>query len=363
VTRILVNAVHARAGGGLTYLRHLLPLLAGEPDLEIALIPHPSQAEAFAVLLPEIPIHRPAMPAGWAALLLWEQFRLPSLARHIGYDVLFSPANFGPLAIRRQVIVLHNAPGVGAQERRLGKRLYWLALRVMTALSLAITREAIAVSQYVADATRSRFLPQHPATIIHHGVDAAFSPGAPFNPSARLLLAVGDMYIQKNLLSLIEALALVRQSHPETMLAIAGAPVDEEYATSVRRRIADLGLHAAVTFFGHCDGRRLVGLYRDCSVFVFPSLEESFGMPLVEAMACGAPVVASDRAAMPEVTGGAALLCDARDPVALADAIRRVIDDAALRKRLREQSLARAAAFSWPDCARRTAAVLRRAAG
>jgi glycosyltransferase involved in cell wall biosynthesis len=124
---------------------------------------------------------------------------------------------------------------------------------------------------------------------------------------------------------------------------------------------ARLGLDETVRFLGRCPPDRLVELYRSCAVFVFPSLEESFGMPLVEAMACGAPVVASRSGATPEIAGEAALLCDAADPQALADAIGRVLDDPELRGALRRRALARAQAFSWDDCARRTAAVLRQA--
>jgi glycosyltransferase involved in cell wall biosynthesis len=146
------------------------------------------------------------------------------------------------------------------------------------------------------------------------------------------------------------------------MLRIAGEAIDVDYAEELRCLIATLGLGDAVAFIGRCERAALIELYQGCTVFVFPSTEESFGMPLVEAMACGAPVVASMSAATPEIAGGAALLCDPASPNALADAISRVLDDAALRQALRRQSLDRARAFSWPDCARRTAAVLRDAA-
>src|SRR6185437_15968662 len=79
--RVLVNAIHARAGGGVTYLRHLLPLLAAEPDIELHVIPHSSQAQTFAA--PGIRLHHLKLPTGWAALLLWEQIALPLVARRI----------------------------------------------------------------------------------------------------------------------------------------------------------------------------------------------------------------------------------------------------------------------------------------
>jgi glycosyltransferase involved in cell wall biosynthesis len=361
--RVLVNAVHARSGGGLTYLRQLLPLLAAEPDLDIHLIPHPTQAEAFAALGLAVVIHRPAQPQGWLGLLAFEQLVLPVLAWRIGYDVVLSPANFGPLAIRAQVIVLQNVLTVGARETRAGKKLYWTALRIMTALSLGIARGAIAVSQYVAQTSTTGWLTQRQPAVIHHGVADSFSPIARRPSNAPFVLAVGDLYVQKNLHRLIEAMAVIRAEHPDVTLRIAGEAIDADYAAELRRLVAKLDLMDVVVFLGRCDSAALIKLYRDCAVFVFPSTEESFGMPLVEAMACGAPVVASRSAATPEIAGDAALLCDPEDPGEMARAILRVLDDSGLGDTLRDRALQRARAFSWPDCARRTADVLRAAAG
>ncbi|MBV9523524.1 MAG: glycosyltransferase family 4 protein, partial [Alphaproteobacteria bacterium] len=320
--RLLVNAIHARAGGGLTYLHHILPLLAAEGDFDVHIIPHPAEAESFA--LPGIAVHRLAMPRRWTALLMWEQAVLPLRARQIGYDLLFSPANFGPLLIGRQVIVLQNALGVGAFERRWRKRLYWRTLRLMTRLSLWRACRAIAVSRYVA-ASVAALAPGRPKpVVIHHGVDAIFAPGAATSGTP-FLLAVGDLYIQKNLHRLVEALALIRRRVPAMTLAIAGNAVDPGYAAALRRAVTASGLGDAVRFLGRCERRQLVKLYRDCAAFLFPSTEESFGMPLVEAMASGAPVIAAARAAMPEIADGAALLVDPDDPAAIAGAVLRVL--------------------------------------
>jgi glycosyltransferase involved in cell wall biosynthesis len=359
--RVLVNAIHARAGGGLTYLRYLLPLLAAETNLEIHIVPHPSKQEFFASLSPALAVHPMTMPSGWMPLLLWEQFVFPLQARRIGYDVVLSPANFGPLAIRRQVVVIQNALTVGARERRLAKKLYWWLLQLMTLLSLVIMRQAIAVSHYAAETARFRLLPHAAPSIVHHGVDAAFVPDAITRQD--FLLAVGDLYVQKNLHNLIEALALVRLRHPSIRLRIAGEAIDGDYAARLRRLVAERGLDRCVEFLGRRPVDELVALYRTCAVFVFPSTEESFGMPLVEAMACGAPIVASMSAATPEIAGDAALLCDAESPEELARSILAVLDDPALRDDLQRRALARARNFSWQACATQTAAILRAAAG
>jgi glycosyltransferase involved in cell wall biosynthesis len=358
---VLVNAVHARAGGGITYLHNLLPLLAAEYDLDIHLIPHPSQADSLAALSPVIRVHRLGMPKKWLPLLLWEQLMLPLLAARIGYDVVFSPANFGPIFLPAQVVVVQNAVSVGASEHRVGKKFYWAALRTMTALSLLFTRRAIAISQYAADSSAAPFRYLAPI-IIHHGVGEMFSPAPINNPRRAFLLAVGDLYIQKNFYRLIEALPLVRRQYPEIVLKIAGDEVDADYAALLRRLVIALDLSDAVNFLGRRHNTELVELYRSCAAFVFPSTIESFGMPLVEAMACGAAVIASNTSAIPEIAGNAALLCNPEDPRDIAEKIICVLDDSALRQSLRDRGFARAQAFSWQECARRTAAVLRDAA-
>jgi glycosyltransferase involved in cell wall biosynthesis len=116
-----------------------------------------------------------------------------------------------------------------------------------------------------------------------------------------------------------------------------------------------------VRFVGAASDADLPALYGGALAFVFPSLWEGFGLPVLEAMASGAPVLASNRGALPEVTGGAALLVDPA-PAPLADALERLLAEPALRERLRAAGLARAAAFSWERTARETLAVYRAAA-
>jgi len=189
-----------------------------------------------------------------------------------------------------------------------------------------------------------------------------FSPPQAGDARENFLLAVGDLYIQKNLHSLIEALALVRRQHPAIALRLAGAEIDADYAAALHRLVRERDLCDAVIFLGRRETAEIVELYRRCAVFVFPSTAESFGMPLVEAMACGAPIIASNTTAIPEIAGDAALLCDPTDPRDIAAEILRLLDDPTLRQSLSARAILRAKTFSWSDCARRTAAVLREAA-
>lgn len=359
--RILINALHARSGGGVTYLRQMLPLLAADPRLEIHVLAHESQRGTLQALDPRILLHTVRFAEQFIRVLLWEQLILPWRARALGAAVTFSPANFGPLFAPRPVILLRNALSVAAHDRRWSKRLYWGALALMTALSRRTCRRAIAVSDYA----RRSLAPSggRKIQVIPHGVDDAFrnivrKPAAP-----TFILAVGDIYVQKNLRTLIAAFARVRAVKPDIRLKIAGRPVDEDYFRMVREDAAGLQVSDAVSFLGEVPRERLMELYAGCGVFVFPSTVETFGQPLAEAMAAGAPVACANAAAMPEIAGDAARYFDPLDVDAMASGILAVLDDPALAARLSAAGRERARAYSWSETARRTADVLIAAAG
>ena len=186
-----------------------------------------------------------------------------------------------------------------------------------------------------------------------------FSPPPAGATREDFLLAVGDLYVQKNFLFLLCALARLRADWPGLRLKIAGRPVDPEYAAALKASIAESGLDDAVELLGHVAPSDLAELYRRCAVFVFPSLVETFGNPLVEAMACGAPIVCSDAAAMPEVVGDAALMFDPGDLKDLTGRLREILADPGLRRDLGIRAQGRARGYSWDKTAQRTAAVLK----
>ena len=358
---VLVNGLHAKTGGGVTYLRNVLPYLAADAELELHLCLHLDQQGVFEPVDKRIQVHYAGFGGGFYRRLVWEQAVLPFIARRLGADVTFSPANFGPLLAPRPVILLRNALAVWGEERRLGKRLYWLALSLMTKASLAFCRHAIAVSEYAGAAlsggasrrTRKR------VSVVHHGVGEAFTPPQPDKGREDFLLCVGDIYIQKNLHRLIEALGRVRDVFPDVRLKVAGRPVDEEYAGLVGSLIAQYGLGGNVELLGHVATQDLLEAYRRCALMVFPSTVETFGNPLLEAMACGAPIVSANTTAMPEVLDDAALFFDPRNPDHMAECILVALGDAELRKELSEKGLARSKDFSWRRTGERTASILK----
>ena len=296
---------------------------------------------------------------GFIRRLVWEQTALPRLALRLAAEVTFSPANFGPLWAPAPVVLLRNAVAVGESETRLSKRLYWKTLGAMTWVSLLRCRRAIAVSAYARDALTRRLPPSvaRRVEVIHHGVDPNFSP--PPSGAARedFLLAVSDLYFQKNLHRLLDALVIARQEFPRISLWIAGGAPDADYAKTLRRTVAERDLGGHVRFLGHVPPRDLVDLYRRCALFVFPSLVETFGNPLVEAMASGAPSSVPMRRHA-RGAGRRGPLLDPRDAPAMAERIAAALRDPDVRRRLGESALVRARHFSWDETARRTVQVL-----
>ena len=363
--RVVINGAHAKSGGGVTYLRRMLPELARDKGIDVRLILHENQRAVFEPVPDGVQIVTFDYDPGFWRTLIWEQFSLPGIARRMGADVLFSPANFGPVFARNHVILLRNATSVIRLTRRIAPLIYWLMLSVMTAVSLITARRAIAVSDYAARILTFGLgaLRRKKVSVVYHGTVPAPAPRGDCEPAANSLLAVSDIYIQKNYHTLVRAFAIVRQRHPDLVLTIVGREIDSKYAESVRALVRDLGVGDAVRFTGHVETAELSALYRECRVFVFPSTVETFGNPLLEAMAAGVPIATSNTAAMPEVIGDCGLLFDPDNADDMAARIGELLDDPELGRTLGARAAERSGLFTWQETARRTLGVLRAAAG
>lgn len=198
--------------------------------------------------------------------------------------------------------------------------------------------------------------------VVHHGVS---TPGAidekhrlafltdvlRLDPAPPFFLNVGGVQVRKNLKNIVLALESIRGAH----LVIAG---DDGYGSAeIREFIRQRGLSNRVHFAGHRQAGELQMLYASAAALVFPSLEEAFGMPVLEAMSCRCPVITSNLTALPEVAGGAALLVDPKDLEQLRQAMSSVLKDADLAAHLRERGLWHVTQFSWERCAKETWAV------
>jgi glycosyltransferase involved in cell wall biosynthesis len=237
---------------------------------------------------------------------------------------------------------------------------------------VAAARRVIAVSQATKQDVVDLFgAAAERIDVVYNGVDAGFCPAPAaeveaFRGSAglpaRFILHLGTLEPRKNLVRLVQAFAQVRAhdaGQPPVKLALAGGKGWDYDA--IFAEVARLGLEQEVLFPGYVRDEDLAGWYRAAAVFVYPSLLEGFGLPVLEAMACGAPTVTSNLSSLPEVAGDAALLVDPTSVDALAGALLRLLADADLARELRGRGLAQAARFPWSRTAQETAAVYRRA--
>lgn len=239
-----------------------------------------------------------------------------------------------------------------------------LYLSALTRLSCQRARHVIAISEWTRRDILQHFaLPADRVSAIPLGVDLdLFKPPPPDRIAAfraehgigpRAIFSLGSIEPRKNLPRLLDAFATLPD---DAQLFIGGSAAWKTSATF--ERIAALG--PRVRLIGRVDDAQMPLWHAACGVFAYPSLYEGFGLPALEAMACGSAVIASNSSSLPEVVGDAGLLVDSTDTRALAVALNRALDDAHLRRELQARALARARAFSWDATAHRTLNVYRR---
>jgi glycosyltransferase involved in cell wall biosynthesis len=241
---------------------------------------------------------------------------------------------------------------------------YGLATRLAVRSATAVATP----SQAARDDIRRFYGIDLPAgAVLPHGVGARFftAAGSPRPPDTdlpcRYILHVGAQRPHKNQRVLVEALAALRTDHPDLGLVLVGQP-DRRFPDQVGPLIESLGLGDWVRRYSNADDETLLGLYANAAVFAYPSLAEGFGMPVLEAMAAGLPVVASDADAVQEVADGGALIVPASASARWAQALGQVLSDAVLAQELRNRSGKVAASNTWARAADRTLAVLTSAA-
>ena len=190
--------------------------------------------------------------------------------------------------------------------------------------------------------------------MVHHGVDHdRFRPrsGAAARPAAPYFLCIGNGKPYKNIHTALRACAMCVNDLPAVRLVIVGrGDSTSEFAALARR----LGIADRVTLAGPASAEQMVDLLHGALALVFPSIVEGFGLPVLEAMAAGCPVIGSTCDTVAEIAADAALLCNPYEPAAFAAAMRRVAADSGLRDELRARGIARAAAFTWSRCAAET---------
>ena len=299
----------------------------------------------------------------------WTLVGLPRTASRARVDLLHAPAYTAPFwAGVPVVLTIHDVsyathPEWYPYRRDRLRRLFYR--RSAKAATHVLTDSSFSASEIMA----AYAIPASRITVAPLGVHGTFAAGdpnvsldLPANITEPFLLHVGDLHERRNLPVVVDALLEARRNFgAASALSLVLAGVDRGVAAGLCAMAAEAGNPEAVVLLGAVSEDRIRALYRGAVALVYPSLYEGFGLPLVEAMATGTPVLASHAASMPEVLGGAGILLDPHDVSAWRDAMIRILDDESLRADLRARGLARAATFTWDRTARMTLKVYREA--
>ncbi len=352
-----------RRGGIANYVRHLLPALAVlDPDTDYRVLRHrkdPTRGEAAAN------IHRITV---WTPCHHWlERWALGAEIAPWRLDLLHSPDFIPPaFGARHFVITVHDLnflyypQFLTAESRRYyNDQIAWAVARADHILAVSQTTRT--------DLIRLLGVPPEKVTVVYEGVSPAFRPLPPdetrrilarYDLTPGYLLFVGTLEPRKNLPGLLTAYRILldrgETRAPLVLVGSKGWLYEETY-----RHMAALHLENAVRFIHHVPDEDLPAFYSGAVLLAMPSFYEGFGLPALEAQACGTPVVISDRGSLPEVAGAAAVTVNPDSPEEIANGIARVLGDPALQATLRAAGLAHAARFTWEETARGVLAVYR----
>jgi len=303
------------------------------------------------------------------ARYLWEQAVLPFRARKHRLDLLHSLGYVQPLRLPcASIVTIHDL-----NFHNLGS---WMPKRRRAVLRYFVTRSAKRADHIITVSEFSKRqiveilgIPESKVTVTYNAVKQRVSVPRPFEDVSKhygvrepYILALSSFSPHKNMASLVKAFAMLRQrGFQELQLVLAGHPPTD-------RRSLELLLHQqriqdAVTFTGYVPDDVLPALYAHAEVFVFPSLYEGFGIPILEAFLHGAPVACSDAGAIPEVACDAACYFDPTSIEEMADAMSNILRDASLRRSLVDRGKERVAQFTWEETARKTVQVYRQIVG
>ncbi len=355
-------------GGTETYLRNLIrELPALDPDIAYTLFTNRENAGTFAVPpganLRELPC--PVRAVRRPERLAYEYGVLPLRARRQQVDVLFSPGFTAPA--RRgyaSVVTIHDMQPEDMPDNF--TPLYHFGYTRLMRRAARQAAHILTVSEHAKGRIVALYgIPPERITVSHHAAGPIYFTSVSPDEIARVrqtygihfpyLLSVATLHPHKNLDALIDAFVALRQTG-DTAIQLVLVGLRGTAAATLQTKVETAGIADAVVMTGWVPDADLPALYQGATVYVLPSRYEGFGIPILEAMASGTPVITTTAASLPEVAGDAALLVDPDDRAALAHALRRVVNDPALRADLIGRGRARAPLFTWRKTAEATLA-------
>lgn len=372
---------HPQSGGFKTYSENLIAAL-----LEV------DQKNTYFLYLDRAPDRNTRLPSPRHNLkyrvipgqnpifgMLWrEQIGLPLWALKDKLDLLHSPCLSAPLYLNcASVVTIHDMIWYSTVKNSmkshssLKKKLMNWYYYIVTQIAARKASLILTVSQASKDCIGQILgIPSEKVFVTYEASNPMFQQilderitfpvRKKYNLPCDFIMAIGSADPRKNVSVVVQAYAQL----PENLKANYQLVIiwtNSLLAEQLMRHVVELGVDKSVRFITHVSNEDLVRLYNEASLFVFPSLEEGFGLPPLEAMACGTPVVAADNSSIPEILGDAALLVEAGDVDATADNMTRILTDGMTQAELIQKGLDRAASFSWQKCARETIEVYEQA--
>jgi glycosyltransferase involved in cell wall biosynthesis len=380
--KVAIDAVGIRDGGGAAILEELLywlPRVRPDWRWDVFLLDRALRQFGDPPAGPTVTLQSTRRGNTGLGRIFWARSTLPRLLRRRGVDLLFAFANTAPVrppvpqvVYCHQPLVLftdaHTEYPLWQRARlRVQRHVVWQGLRVSRAVVVqtAGMRDRLLVEEPRlagrVEVIPSGYRTPPPAPVVRAEVRAALAAA----PQPRLLY-VSFLRYHKNHLTLLKAMAIIAKTHPNARLLLTIDPtaaMTADVATlhvELKKQVAELGLANHVTWLGHLTPDEVAESLRASDLMVFPSLAESFGLPLVEAMAAGCPIAAADLPYAHDVAGPTAAYFDPRDPAAVAACILRVLDDPAALAALRREGEDRRTEYSYDTIAERLAALFER---
>jgi glycosyltransferase involved in cell wall biosynthesis len=358
--RIGIDARKLHDFGIGTYIRNLLRHLSRlDRQTEFVVFCRPEDRDALGSLGENFR----AVAEASANYSVGEQLRIPLALRREGVTLFHAPHYVLPPLVRcRSVVTIHDCIHLMFPQYLPNRVALHYARTSIRLAARRATRVMTVSESSKRDILKFVDAPPDKIDVIYNAYDERFGVEPREEDVVRVreryqlhdefVLYAGNVKPHKNLERLIQAFNLVRKRGLDHLKLVLIGDEISKYA-ALRRAVHQHQLHKYVRFLGYLPEETLAVMYRLAGVFVFPSLYEGFGLPPLEAMASGTPVVTSNLSSLPEVAGDAAVLVDPYDPAAIADGIEQVLTNEELRRDLRRKGLARASQFSWEQSVRR----------